>query len=383
MWFKRNRMLLGKISLLLVILLLSGVGVFGCYRTGAQPRGWSGVTIANGTLFVGSMEGKLVALNVLDGSQLWAVPLESEESAGGGFGCAPASTAVAIYGSPAVAGDWVYVAGYNAEIYAVKFDRENLKAQPTQTRREADVGGPIVGGMVVSGGNVYFGAADGRVYALNAAEGRTVWDTPFQTGDKIWSTPAIDGDTLFVGSFDKKLYAIDTTTGKGKWEKPFETEGAIVATPLVHNNTVYIGSFDRYLYAVDATNGSLRWKFMAENWFWAKPVAYNNVIYVANLDGRVYALDVKNGDRVAELDLGSPVSSAPILVGNSIVVASEEGRVWVIDTGNNEKRLLIDLGEKIYAPLSASEGIVYIHTEKDALYAVEAQTGAVREFYIK
>ena len=92
---------------------------------------------------------------------------------------------------------------------------------------------------------------------------------------------------------------------------------------------------------------------------------------------------MESGDRVAELDLESPVSSSPILVGNSIVVASEEGRVWAIDTSNNEKRLLKDLEEKIYAPLSASEGTVYIHTDKDALYAVEAQTGAIREFYIK
>ena len=44
-------------------------------------------------------------------------------------------------------------------------------------------------------------------------------------------------------------------------------------------------------------------------------------------------------------------------------------------TGNNKQRQLVNLEEKIYAPLAASKGIVYIHTEKDTLYALNAQRG--------
>ena len=376
MWFKYNRMLLGKILLLLVILLLSGVSVFGCVQTGAQPRGWSGGTIANNTLFLGSMEGELVAVNTSDGSHLWGVPLETSSPATGGFGCAAQSAVVAIYGSPAVDGDLVYIGGYNGKVYAIscstRLSKDNYldKSNPQ----------PIVGGPAVALGKVYFGCSDGKLYALDGVSLEKEWD--FETGDKIWSTPVIDDGTIFIGSFDKKFYALNAISGEKKWE--FETGGAIASTLLVYNNTVYVGSFDRYFYAVNAANGKLRWKFPAESWFWAKPVAYNNTVYAANLDGKVYVLDAENGgDKIAELDLESPVSSAPVLVGNSVIVASEEGRVWAIDTSNNEKRLLKDLGEKIYAPLSASEGIVYIHTEKDALYAMEAQTGAIQEFYIK
>ncbi len=369
---KHNRILLGKILLLLVILLLTGVSIFGCAQTGAQPRGWSGGTIANGTLFLGSMEGKLVAVNTSDDSRLWEVTLETSKPAGG-FGCAPASTAVAIYGSPAVDGDLVYVGSYDGKIYAIS---SNKGVKRWIYPREGNLQ-PIVGGPVVAWGRVYIGCSDGKVYALDAATGDKEWE--FETGDKIWSTPAIDAGTVFIGSFDNKLYALNATDPRKKWE--FETEGAIASTPLVYYNTVYISSFDRYLCAVDAATGSLRWKFLAENWFWAKPVAYNNVIYAPCLDGKVYILDAGSGREVVDaIDLEGPVSSSPTLVGNLIVVASEEGRVWAIDTSNNEKRLLKDLEEKIYAPLSASEGIIYIHTEKDTLYAVETQTGAIQEF---
>ena len=64
------------------------------------------------------MEGKLIAVNTSDGSHLWEIALETSKSAGG-FGCAPASTAVAIYGNPAVAGDLVYIGGYNGKVYAI------------------------------------------------------------------------------------------------------------------------------------------------------------------------------------------------------------------------------------------------------------------------
>ncbi|MFC1982067.1 PQQ-binding-like beta-propeller repeat protein, partial [Chloroflexota bacterium] len=209
------------------------------------------------------MKGEIVSVNVTDGRLLWAVPLESPEPSSGGFGCAPASTAVAIYGSPAVAEDegLVYIGGYNGKIYAFTPGRDEPRwVYP----RERSLDGTVVGGLVVAQGRVYFGSSDGKVYALDANDGFKEWE--FENGDKIWSTPVIDGDTLFIGSFDNKLYALNTADGSKKWE--YETEGAIVATPVVHNNTVYIGSFDRYLYAIDATDGSLKWKFLAGNWFW-------------------------------------------------------------------------------------------------------------------
>jgi len=235
-------------------------------------------------------------------------------------------------------------------------------------------------GPVIAQGVVYIGCSDGKLYALDAAEGHKKWD--FETGSKNWATPAIDGETIYIGSFDKKLYALDANDGSKKWE--FKTEGAIVSAPLVYNNTVYIGSLDRYLYALNAADGSLRWKFLAENWFWACPVIYNNTIYAPCLDGKVYILEAETGDEVVvAIDLGSPVSSSPVLVDDKVVIASEEGKVYALDTSNNQIKQLVflrevDLGEKVYAPLYASSGVVYIHSQKhETLCAMRAETGVM------
>ena len=373
MWIKQNKMLLGKILLLLVILLLGGIAVSGCIR-GLQPVGWSGGVVADdGTLFVGSIEGKLVAVNIADRASQWSEPLQAVGSTGG-FGCTAAPAGVAIYGTPAVDGDLVYLSGYNGKIYA--FDSASLQKRwvyPPEGNLQ-----PIVSGPVVALGKVYFGGSDGRVYALQADTGVEAWE-PFQTGDKIWSTPVIADGTVYISSFDKKLYALDAATGEERWQTS-EAGGALAATPLVDNNTVYFGSFDRYLYAVSASDGSLKWKSEVEagSWFWAKPIIYNNTVYAPSLDGKVYILDAENGDELIDaIDLGNPVSSSPVLVDGSIIIASGEGRIYSLDTANNQVKPLADVKEKVDAPLWASDEVVYVHAqEHETLYALNAQTGA-------
>ncbi len=250
MWFRRNRMWLSKILLLLVMLLVvtSGLTSFGCAGIRSVPEGGSGGTVANGTIFLypaleqgsggfsctpSTAEGKLIALNI-SGSRLWEVPLETAKPARGMFSCAAPPPPMVVYGSPAVAGGLVYVGGYNGKVYAVNDSTGSLRwVYPRQGELE-----PIVGGVVVVGGELYFGGSDGKVYALDAETGDKKWE--FQTGDKIWSSPTIDGDTLFIGSLDKKLYALSITDGSKQWE--FETEGSIASTSIVYGNTVYVGT---------------------------------------------------------------------------------------------------------------------------------------------
>ncbi len=373
MWIKHNKILLrNKMLLLLVLLLVGGLIASGCIR-GSQPVGWSGGVVADGTLFLGSTEGKLVAVNIADHASQWSEPLQASGSTGG-FGCATASAGVAIYGTPAVAGDLVYIGGYNGKIYA--FDSGSLQKRwvyPPEGNLQ-----PIVSGPVVALGNVYFGGSDGRVYALKADTGVEAWE-PFQTGDKIWSTPVIDGETIYVTSFDKKVYALNAVTGEKRWETA-EFEGALAAAPIVYNNTVYFGSFDRYLYAINASDGSLKWKSEVEagSWYWVNPVIYNNIVYAPSLDGKVYILDAESGEELSEaIDLGNAVSSSPVLIDGSIIIASGEGRIYSLDTANNQIKPLADVRETVNAPLWASDGVVYVHAqENEILYALNVETGA-------
>ena len=363
-------------GLLLIVLLFSG-----CTGTGTVPRGWSGVTVDKGTLFLGSMDGRIVAVNTANGSLMWSVLLQNPPSGGGGFGCAPAPTAVAIYGTPTVDGDLVYISGYNGKVYAISASTRLSK--DTYLRKDnKSTPKPIIAGVAVAAGKVYAGSSDGLVYGLDTVSLDLKWQ--FASGDKIWSTPAVAGDTVYVTSFDKKLYALDANTGSKKWE--FKTEGAIVSPPIIDGGTVYFGALDRYFYAVNVADGSPKWKFLAGKWFWAKPIVHNGIVYAANLDGKVYAINAASGQKQVEFNLGGPSSASPVMVGNMLIVATEAGKIYSLDTvtpSAEGQKLLADLGEKVFSALAASGGKVYIHSNNDRLYEIDASSGAKRELNIK
>ena len=387
-----------RVLLILALLLVGVITVSGCTAAGRQmAQGWAGGVVSDGTIFVGSMEGKLVALGVSDGNFRGDPVALVAQAQSSGFACIPTAgtSAVAVYGSPVIDGDLVYIGGYDGKVRAYLFESGRLRAEPRWISRQGDIGGSIIGGLVVAGGRVYFGATDGRVYALDAADGHKLWDSlpGGKTGSKIWSTPVVAGDTLFIGSFDHKLYALDTTDGTEKWA--FETEGTIVSTPVVSSGKVYIGSFDRRVYAVNATSGEEVWRFPETDdevdtpigWFWATLLLHDGAVYAPNLDGRVYVINANSGNRISNFDLGGPITSTPVLVNDLVIVATtstnrakQESKVFALDTTSKQQTELKDLKESIHAPLFADGTTVYVHTMENFLYAIDTETGAGRKY---
>jgi len=396
--FLNGRPKILSLVMALVVVMLTVAGCAGTLGRGVA-LGWAGGVVVDDTVIVGSRGGKIIALNAEDGTVQGDPAVLLTQVPSGGFGCAGGGTAgVAIYSSPIISelreadGEQyrlVYVGGYNGKVYAFRFDGNNLTTDwEYDFPREGGLGVEIVGELTFDQtGNIFFGAADGKVYSLNQNLGG-IWE--YDTGEKIWSAPTIQGDTLFIGNLGKKLYALNIHDGSQRWV--FETRGAIMATPVVYEDKVCFGTFGRRFYALDIATGEEVWRFPADdsdenkpkNWFWAKPLASNGTIYAPNLDGKVYALDAETGTPIAEFDLGGPISSSPVLVDGLIIVATENGDVYSLDTADNHQTLLVHLedvvGEKVYeekvqAPLFAGDSTVYTHTFRDNLYAINVQTG--------
>ena len=125
--------------------------------------------------------------------------------------------------------------------------------------------------------------------------------------------PVLAGGVVFVAGDDGKLRAIDSANGQLKWQ--FTTDGPIKASPSVAENRAYVGSGDGNVYCLEAATGRLLWKFRASpvdrlimvygNLTSTWPVntgvlVHEGVAYfgagIIDCDGTyVYALDAKTG----------------------------------------------------------------------------------------
>jgi outer membrane protein assembly factor BamB len=347
----------GLLLLLPLLLLLTACG------TGRfVAQGWSGLTLVDNLLYVGSGEGKVVVLNVDDGDVVWSYPDRNEDSSLG-----------SIYSAPTISEDAVYVAATITEggrgffssidkvvnLYSIEKDGGSLRWPfPTPGLRPHD--GPLAGQPVVVAGKVLIGSSDGNLYALDEEEGEQLW--VFPTEGRIWSTPAVEGDTVYVASLDHKLYAVSLESGEERWR--FDAGGAITGTPVVADGRVYFGSFDRSFFALDSRNGSEVWRQQMDGWVWGGAVLKGRTLFVGTLGGTVYGLGSATGEVLWSTLLRGPVLIPPAVLGERLVVVTDERTMHVLDQDNGrEMRQFCSLDYKVRTPMVASSEFVYMVDE--------------------
>jgi outer membrane protein assembly factor BamB len=358
--------------LLLVVIALLPLTLVSCISGSAQlAKGWSGTAVHDGIIYVGTVDGRVVAINSSTRSQQWDYTIT------------PATT---IYTTPIVDGDLVYTGTYSGKVYALTI------AQGTDRWVYPRTGsiGAIVGSPVIANETIYISSSDGMVYALDTTYGDLKWKSE-PLADKLWTSPTVMGDTLYVSTFDDHIYALSLETGK-LLDWSFESEAGFASSPVIDGDTLFLGSFDRYLYAVKIGSDVPIWKFPQEkpasNWFWASPIVNEGIVYAGCLDGKVYAIDAETGEELWQFesrdtqDKPVPIVSSPVLMDSLLIVADESGTVYVFDLSaelEDEAMPLkvISIGADVRSFFCAQEGLVYIRGEDNQLYVVDIDMGGV------
>ncbi|WP_247729404.1 PQQ-binding-like beta-propeller repeat protein [Halovivax limisalsi] len=283
-------------------------------------------TVDNGVVYVGSHDETLYAIDAATGEQRWAFDRPSNW----------------IYGSPTVVGGTVYVGALDSTVYAVDTASGTLEWRFSGDRHSSDGEpmGPVASSVTVVNRTVYVSSLDGSLYALDAWNGKEQWEFEDPEGE-LFSSPTVANETVFVGSHDESLYAVDAETGEKRWSF-YQPDGAIPSTPTVDDGVVYVGSADRNLYAVDAETGVIRWAFSElpfegpEGGISSSPTVAGDTVYIGADDGIVYAVDETTGDEIARFDAADEaVRSSPTVVDGTLVVGSDDGNLTAFDTGGS------------------------------------------------
>ena len=296
------------------------------------------------TVFVGSYDTNLWALNLENGALIWKHPTN------GGIASSPVADE---------ANKTVLFGSEDGSFYSVDA-RTGRISWSYQTQ------GRIRCSPRLAHGHVFVGSDDGKMYCLNAANGRHLWnyDTsspvrsrPFVTNDLIifgsdsgeifaaelsggrkWSyrakraimsSPAVDQDNIcYFGSSDMFFYALDATSGYSVWR--FRTNGPIIGSPVIGGGNAYVGSTDGFLYCLSTQSGRERWKFKTEKPIVASPALARGVVYFGGTDHVFYALNAESGRELWRFTANGPITSAPYISRDLILVGSMDHTLYAL-----------------------------------------------------
>ena len=240
----------------------------------------------------------------------------------------------------------------------------------------------------------------------SAAPGLSTIVWKYNTGGRLFSSPAVAGDTVYIGSADHGLHAVSRSTGERKWR--FETKGAVHSSPAVSGGIVYAASLDGFIYAVDAESGKEIWKFetggetrfvargihgaaprnelMPDPWdFWlSSPVLANGLVFVGSGDGHVYALDARTGALRWKFKTGNVVHSSPAVVDGLVYVGSWDAWLYALRAADGSVAWKFKTGEDprtanqtgIQGSPAVAGGKLFFGCRDSNFYALNAKSGA-------
>jgi outer membrane protein assembly factor BamB len=315
------------------------------FRTGDAIE--SSAAIVNGVVYVGSNDGLLYAVGLVDGKEKWSYKAAS-----------------AIKSSPCVFGDRVCFGDDGGVFHAVGMSTGKA-AWTFKTDAE------IISSPNCVGGRMLFGSYDGYLYCLDAGSGSLIWKfltegrvhgTPGVSGDNVLvagcdehlrivrladgsevgsvamgsfsgASAAIQGSCVFVGTFGNQVLAIDWSRREILWtyQDP-EREFPYYSSAAVTGDLVVIGGRDKLVHALDIKTGKARWAFETKDRIDASPVIVGQRVFVGSLDGNLYALDLAGGRRHWQFDTGSPILASPAVGEGCMVVGTEDGTIYCFGT---------------------------------------------------
>lgn len=319
----------------------------------------SSPVVQDGTVFVGSGDGRVYALSLADGEVLWEL-----------------DTGSPVEAPPLVFDETVYVGSIGGRFYA-------LDAADGSPVWETTVDAQIVGSANVitkSGGiaeeepgsMVVFGAYDNLVRALDSATGEELWR--YESDYFINGTPAVADGMVVFGGCDALLHVVAPETGIGQGS--VEIGAYIAGSPAYADGVAYVGDYAGSLTAVrlsagDADEPAVLWTYpgeQSEEVFYSSPAVGSDVVIVGSRTGVLHAVDRAGGTARWTFQTGGEIDSSPVIAGEMVVFVSFDGYVYILDVETGSRQWSYEIGAGSSGSPAVTDGHVIVGCEDGRLY---------------
>ncbi len=291
----------------------------------------------------------------------------------GGKNVSRIDTQAKLTGGVGVGEETVVVANSVGEVMAFDAAGRTLWTTP--------LAGEILAAPLVSKGTVVVRTADGRMFALNRADGKRKWvfnrSAPALTL-RTNASATINAGVIYAGYPGGKIVAIELENGRPVWEATIslprgttelERIADVAGLPIVDESRVCAAVYQGRTGCVESLSGNVLWTRDISSADGVAVGAKN--LFVSDTDGNLSALDKTSGatvwkqDKLQRRDLGTPA-----LVKGRVLVGDRLGFIHAIsaDTGEIIGRVATDGGRVISLLAAADRAIV--QTEKGGIFAI-------------
>ena len=277
----------------------------------------STAAIHEGTVYVGSLDGQLYALDLHTGALVWQYQADGE-----------------IKSSPTVADSTVYFGDEAGTFHAVA-------TQSGQRRWTFAADAGIISSATHTGDRLYFGSYDQHLYCLDATVGTLIWK--IATEGYIHGTPALYENRVAVAGCDGYLWLLDRADGTQ--HQQLALGGYVASSAAIHAGRAYLGTFGNEVLGVDLGAGEIRWRYahaVRKFPFYSSPAVTDQAVVIGGRDKLVHALDPQTGQPLWTFAAGARVDSSPVIAGEYIYVGTRAlialalasgTEVWRFETG--------------------------------------------------
>lgn len=287
---------------------------------------------------------------------------------------------------PALVGNIVFVAGASGQIAG--FEAANGR----QVMR-IEAGQRISGGVGAGAGLVVVGTSKGEVLAFDR-EGKPLWKA--QLSGEVLAPPRVAEGVVVARAGDGRVFALDAADGKRKWLYQRSTPALSVrsyAGVVVHRGAVFAGFPGGRLVAIALPSGALGWEAVV-----ALPRGTTELERVADItslpvvddsracavafQGRVACFDVVRGTAIWARDVSSVAGMGAD--GRNFYITDDRNAVVALDQANGASLWKQDklFGRGVTGPLAFGRYVVvgdfegYIHflSRDDGSFAARIAT---------
>ena len=229
---------------------------------------------------------------------------------------------------------------------------------------------------VVKDGVLYVGSG-AEMLALDARTGARIWTAEEMGGDWIscLTSPAVGSGLVYMGfNWGNGLYALNRRTGKSVWNNK-DGYGTTHATPTIVEGRIYHAANNK-LHCADAATGAGIWTAdLPGTWTISSPVVSGDRVFVGGPDGNMRCFDAATGNPRWSTSAdgpilcftpygrsGNPFIASPAVSGETVYCPSGDGKLYAYEANDGKVLWSYDLGVPITSSAAISGNAVYVTT---------------------